>query len=57
MWGTDYIAIPFFLNSKVPRTTIENLSWQLGGKIIQVTFEKFSTSLVKQLKKKFEWTV
>ena len=38
MWGTDYIAILFFLDQKVSRTTIENLRWQLGGEIIQVTF-------------------
>ena len=54
MWGTDYIAILFFLDLKVSRTTIENLSWQLGGEIIQVNFEKSSTSLGQQLKKKFE---
>ena len=34
MWGTDYITNPYFLNWKVSRTTIENLRWQLGGKII-----------------------
>ena len=54
MWGTDYIANPFFLNLKISRTTIETLRWQLSGKIIQVTFRKSSTSLVQQLKKKFE---
>ena len=54
MWGTDYIAILFFLDEKVSRTTIKNLSWQLGGEIIQVTFGKSSTSLVQQIKKKFE---
>ena len=51
MWDTDYIANPFFLNYW---TTIENLRWQLGGEIIQVTFGKSSTLLVQQLKKKFE---
>ena len=54
MWGTDYIANPFFLNKKVSRTTIKNLRWQLSGEIIQVTFGKSSTSLVQKLKKKFE---
>ena len=54
MWGTDYIAILFFLDLKVSRTTIKNLSWQLGGEIIQVNFENSSTSLGQQLKKKFE---
>ena len=33
---------------------MENLRLQLGGEIIQVTFGKFSTSLIQQLKKKFE---
>ena len=54
MWGTDYIAILFFLDLKVSRTTIENLRWQLSGEITQVTFGKSSTSLVQQLKKKIE---
>ena len=54
MWGTDYIAILFFLDQKVSRTTIENLRWQLGGEIIQVTFGKSSISFVQKLKKKFE---
>ena len=52
MWGTDYIAILFFLGYKVSRTTIKNPTWQLSGEIIQVTFRKSSTSLVQQLKKK-----
>ena len=52
VWGTDYIANPFFLNKKVSRTTIKNLRWQLVGEIIEVTFRKSSTSLVQQLKKK-----
>ena len=56
VWGTDYIANPFFLNWKVSRTTIKNLRWQLGGEIIQVTFRKSSTLLVQKLKKKLEWT-
>ena len=51
MWGTDYIA-NHFLNWNVSRTTIKNLRWQLGGKIIRVTFRRSSTSLVQQLKKK-----
>ena len=38
MWGTDYIANPFFLNLKVSGTAIQNLSWPLSGEIIQVTF-------------------
>ena len=54
MWGNDYIAILFVLDYKVSRTKIENLRWQLSGEIIQVTFGKSSTSLVQQLKKKFE---
>ena len=48
--GTDYIANPFFLNLKVSRTTIENLSWQFGGDIIRVTFRKSVTLLVPKLK-------
>ena len=54
MWGTDYIANCFFLNLKVSRTTIKNLRWQLGGETTQVTFGKFVTLLVQNLKKKFE---
>ena len=34
------------------RTTFKNLTWQLGGEIIWLTFGKSSTSLVQQLKKK-----
>ena len=57
--GTDYIANPFFLNLKVSRTTIENLRWQFGGDIIQVTFGKSVTSLVPKLKEKMwiNWLV
>ena len=51
MWGSDYIAILFFLDQKVSRKTIENLRWQLGGEIIQITFRKSSTSLVQNLRK------
>ena len=49
MWGTDYIANPFFFLLRVSRTTIKNPRWQLGG---EITFGKFVTLLVKQLKKK-----
>ena len=31
-------------SSRVSRTTIKNLRWQLGGEIIRVTFGKFVTS-------------
>ena len=58
MWGTDYIAYPFFMNLKVSRTTIENLRWQFVGDIILVTFRKFVTSLVQKLKKMWiNWLV
>ena len=53
MWGTDYIANPFFFLLGISRTTIKNLRWQLSGEITQVTFGKFVTLLVQQLKKKF----
>ena len=52
MWGTDYIANPFFLNWKVSRTIIKNLKWQVGGEITCVTFGKFVRLLVQNLKKK-----
>ena len=51
MWGTDYIANPFFFLFRVSRTTTKNLRWQLGGEITQVTVGKSVTLLVQQLKK------
>ena len=47
--GTDYIANDF-LNLRVFRTKIENLKHQIRRDIIQVTFQKFVTSLVQKLK-------
>ena len=46
-------ALPFCFSwiKKFLGQQIENLRWQLGGEIIQVTFRKSSTSLVQQLKK------
>ena len=38
--GTDYVANPFFLNLRVSKTKIENLRWEVGEDIIQVTFGK-----------------
>ena len=48
--GTDYIANYFFLNLKVSRTTIENLRWRFSGDIIPLTFGKFVTLLVQNLR-------
>ena len=52
MWGTDYIANPFFFLLRVSRTRIKNLRWQLVGEITPVTFRKFVALFVQQLKKK-----
>ena len=52
MWGTDYIANPFFFLLRVSKTTIKYLRWQLGGEITWGTFGKFVTLLVQQLKKR-----
>ena len=46
--GTDCIANSFFLNSRVSKTKIENVRWQVGSDIIQVTSRKFVTLLVQK---------
>ena len=37
-------------SSRASRAKIENLKWQIGGDIIPLTFRKFVTLLVQQLK-------
>ena len=54
LWGTDYIANPFFFLLRVSMTTIKNLRWQLGEEITRVTFGNLVTLLVQQLKKKID---
>ena len=46
----QWLYHPFFLNLSVSRTKIDNLKWQIGRKINHVTFGKFATSLVQNLK-------
>ena len=48
--GTDYIVNDIFLNLRVFRTKIEHLKWRLKRDTIQITFGKFVTLLVQQLK-------
>ena len=59
VWPKCEVLTTLPLKFRASRTTIKNLRLQIGGKIIHVTFGKFVTSLVQQLKKEIwiNWVV